>query len=142
MKKIVFGGVFIQICILIALVSSASMTREPISEGNLSGLTGKWAGWRIVSGSNLRTEMEIYNDTLPLKGKFIFYDIHRRQKAGQFGQTVVLKFKQGIIKDNNLYIKRGQNSFELSLHKGDGKMRLEGGFNALGVNGNITLNKK
>lgn len=139
MKKIVFGGVFFQICILIALVSSASMTKEPISEGNLSDLRGKWAGWRTVSGGNYRTEMEIYNDTLPLKGKFIFYDLQRRKK---YGRKFVLKFKQGMIKDNKLCIKEGQNSFELSLHKGDGKMKLEGGFDAIGVNGIITLNKK
>jgi hypothetical protein len=139
MKKIVFWGVFIQICILIALVSSASMTREPISEGNLSDLNGKWKGWRTVSGGNYRTEMEIYNDTLPLKGKFIFYDLQRRKKLGQ---TVVLEFKQGMIKDNNLYIKEGQNYFELSLYKDDGKMKLEGDFDSIGINGIITLNKK
>ena len=139
MKKIVFGGVFIQICILIALVSSASMTKEPISEGNLSDLSGKWAGWRAVSGGNYRTEMEIYNDTLPLKGKFIFYDLQKRKK---YGGTFVLKFKQGMIKDNKFYLKQGQDYFELSLHKGDGKMKLEGNFFSMGYNGTITLYKK
>jgi hypothetical protein len=49
---------------------------------------------------------------------------------------------QGMIKDSNLYIKRGQNNIELSLHKGDGKMKLEGYLFVEGYEGTITLYKK
>jgi len=136
MKKIVWG-VFIQFFILIALASSASMPREPISEGNLSYLTGKWEGKRYVRGGTFRTEMEIYNDTLPLKGKFIFHEVKRKG-----GGTYTWEFMQGMIKDGNFYVKRGQNYYKLSLHKGDGKMKLEGDFFAEGNEGTITLYKK
>ena len=115
------------------------MTREPISEGNLSDLKGKWEGWRTITGRNFRTELEIYNDTLPLKGKFIFHEIQRK---GMMSGTNTLEFKQGMIKDNNLYLKQGQDYFEFSLHQGDGKMKLEGDFYSMGHKGTITLNKK
>ena len=136
MKKIVWG-VFIQFFTLIALASCASMPREPISEGNLSYLTGKWEGRRYVRQGTFRTEMEIYNDTLPLKGKLIFHEVKRKT-----GGTYTWEFMQGMIKDSNLYIKRGQNYFELSLHKGDGKMKLEGDLFVEGYEGTITLYKK
>jgi hypothetical protein len=139
MKKIVFWGVFIHVFILIALVSCASMKREPISEGNLSDLRGKWEGWRSISGRDLRTEMEIYNDTLPLKGKFIFHDVKRKDKIGG---TFTSEFKQGMIKDNKFYLKQGQDYFELSLHKGDGKLKLKGNFSSSVHNGTLTLSKK
>jgi len=113
------------------------MSREPISEGNLSYLTGKWEGRRYVKGYNFRTELEIYNDTLPLKGKFIFHEVKRKT-----GGTYTVEFMHGMIKDSNFYLKRGQNYFELSLHKGDGKMKLEGDFFSEGYEGTITLYKK
>jgi hypothetical protein len=136
MKKIVWG-VLIQLLIAIALASCASMPREPISEGNLSYLTGKWEGRRNVRQGTFRVEMEIYNDTLPLKGKFIWHDVKRKGSG-----TYTWEFMQGMIKDSNLYIKRGQNYFELSLHKGDGKMKLEGVFFNEGYEGTIILYKK
>jgi hypothetical protein len=138
MKKIVSWGVFI-LFILIGLESYAAMTKEPISEGNLSDLKGKWEGWRTLRGRDLRTELEIDNDTLPLKGKFIFHDLQRK---GKMSGTYILEFNQGMIKDNNLYLKHGQDYFELSLRKGDGKMKLEGDFYSMGYGGTITLNKK
>jgi hypothetical protein len=138
MKKIVFWGVFILI-ILIGLASYAAMTKEPISESNLSDLKGKWEGWRTLTGSDFRTELEIYNDTLPLKGKFIFHDVKRK---GMMSGTNTSEFEQGMIKDNNFYLKRGENEFELSLHKGDGKMKLEGDFYLTGNRGTMILNKK
>jgi hypothetical protein len=81
--------------------------------------------------------MEIYNDTLPLKGKLIFHEVKRKT-----GGTYTWEFMQGMIKDSNLYIKRGQNNVELSLHKGDGKMKLEGDLFVEGYEGTITLYKK
>lgn len=138
MKKIVFGGVFILI-ILVGLVGYAAMTKEPISESNLSDLKGKWEGWRTLTGGNLRTELEIDNDTLPLQGKFIYHDVKRQ---GKMSGTNTMGFKNGRIKDNNFYVKRGETEIELSLHKGDGKMKLEGSFYFAGNRGTMELNKK
>lgn len=139
MKKIVFGGVFILI-ILVGLVSYAAMTKEPISESNLSDLKGNWEGWRTLTGGDFRTELVIDNDTLPLKGKFTFHDVKRK---GKMSGTNDAEFKQGKIKNNNFYLKwGGNNEVELSLHKGDGKMKLEGDLYFAGNRGTMTLNKK
>jgi hypothetical protein len=139
MKKVVIWGVFIPILILVGLASYAAMTKVAISEGNLSELKGKWGGWRTLRGRDFRTELEISNDTLLLKGKFIFHDLQRK---GKTSGTYTLEFKQGMIKDGNLYLEHGQDYFELSLHKDDGKMRFGGDFNSMGHSGTISLNKK
>ena len=140
MKRIVFLGVFIQVFILMGLAGYAAMTREPISEGNLSDLKGKWEGWRTFGVSqSFRTELEIDNDTLPLKGKFVFHDVKR---AGVTSGTNTMEFKGGRIENGNFYLKGGQYYWELSLHKGDGKMKLEGDLYFRGAKGTMTLNKK
>jgi len=136
MKKIVWG-VLIQFFTLIALASCASMPREPISEGDLSYLTGKWEGRRNVRQGTFRTEMEIYNDSLPLKGKVIWHDVKRKGSG-----TYTWEFMEGMIKDGKLYVKRGQNYVELSLYKGDGKMKLDGVVFTEGYEGTIILFKK
>jgi hypothetical protein len=138
MKKIVFGGVFILI-FLVGLAGYAAMTKEPITEANLSDLKGKWEGWRTSTGGNFRTELEIDNDTLPLKGKFIFHDVKR---GGKMSGTNTMGFEKSRIKDNNFYVKKGETEIELSLHKGDGKMKLEGDFYFGGLRGTMDLNKK
>jgi len=102
-------------------------------------LKGKWEGWRNISGRDLRTDLEIDNDTLPLKGKFIFHDAIRK---GVMSGTNTMEFDQGSIKDNNFYLKLRENYFELSLHKGGGKMKLEGDFYFAGNRGTMSLNKK
>ncbi|MBS3919509.1 MAG: hypothetical protein KG012_11555 [Deltaproteobacteria bacterium] len=141
MKKIVFWGVFIQIFILIGLVSYAAMTKEPISEGNLSDLKGKWEGWRTLTRGDYRTELEIYNDTLPLKGKIIFHDVDRR---GKMSGTNDVGFEQGKIRDNNFYLKwaGGKGEVDLSLYKDGGKMKLEGDCYLWGSRGTMSLKKK
>ena len=139
MKKVILGGVFILI-ILVGLASYADMTKEPISESNLSDLKGKWEGWRSITKGDFSTELEIDNDTLPLKGKFTFHDVvaGRIKKSG----TNTMDFENGKIKDNNFYLKLGGSYFELSLHKGDGKMKFKGEFNHRGAKGTMTLDKK
>ena len=139
MKKSV-AGIVLMLIMLLGLASYAAMTKEPISKSSLSDLKGKWEGWRTIEGSrDARTELEIYNDTLPLKGKFTLHDV--RQKGTKSGTNEV-EFDQGKIKDDHFYFKRGNNELELSLHKGDGKMKLEGEFQFWGAKGRMTLDKK
>jgi hypothetical protein len=140
MKKIIFGGVFILI-ILAGLMSYAALIKEPISKDNLSDLKGNWEGWRSLTKGNFRTELEINNDTLPLKGKFTFHDVQRK---GKMSGTNTMNFAKGKIKDGNFYLKQkgGAIEVELSLHKGDGKMKLKGSFDLEGNRGTMDLDKK
>ena len=142
MKKVIFSGCIILIFVSMVLMSYAAMKKEPISSSNFSDLKGKWEGWRTggVSAQNLRTELEIYNDTPPFKGKLTFHDVQRR---GMMSGTHTTDFSQGTINDEgNLILKSGQNVFEFSLYRDERKMKLEGDFYFMGFKGTMTLNKK
>jgi len=140
MKRMIFSVCIILIFALLVLVSYAAMTREPISTSNLSDLKGKWEGWRSFGTTNLRTEFEIYNDTLPLKGKFTFHDMKRK---GMMSGTITSDFGRGTINDKgNFYLKSGENYWELSLYKSEGKMKLEGDFYFQGAKGTMSFEKK
>ncbi len=143
MKKAIFLGFMGLLFTSIALVSYAAMTKEALTPSNVSDLKGKWEGWRTGQGgtTGLRTELEIYNDTVPLKGKITYHDVRRRgmkDAVGDFAQ----EFSGTINENGNLYAKSGQNYFELSLYKGDGKMKLDGDCYLTGYKGTMTLNKK
>jgi len=139
MKKMIFSGCVILIFVSMVFVSYAAMTKEPISPTHLSDFKGKWEGWKTTTGQDLRAGLEIYNDSLPLKGKLTF-DVQRR---GAATTTNTSHFNEGTINnDGNLYIKWGQHYVELSLYKGDGKMKLEGDFRLAGSKGTMTFNKK
>ena len=126
------------------LVSYAAMTKTPISPSDLPALKGKWVGTRTLgTGTVLNTDLEILNDTLPLKGKFIFYDVARR---GAMKGTDTIEYPNGEINKEGALVFRGKvaekNFFELSLYKDDGKMKLDGDLYLMGFRGKMTINKK
>jgi hypothetical protein len=127
MKRIIFPWGVILLIISIALVSYAKMEKIAISEGNLPDLKGKWTGSRIMgAGTRLNTDFEISNDSLPVQGKFIFYEVMR---SGRRGETQIIDYKNGKINDQgNLLITGSNIEVELSLYKDDGKKKLEGNF--------------
>lgn len=141
MKRIIFPWGVILVIISIALVSYAKMEKIAISEGNLPDLKGKWTGSRIGGGGmRLNTDLEISNDSLPVQGKLIFYDIMR---GGRHGETEIKDFKNGKINDQgNLFIKGSNVEVELSLYNDDGKMKLEGNFFWTGAKGTMSFKKK
>jgi hypothetical protein len=143
MKKAIFLGCMGLLFVFMALASYAGMTKESLSPSNVSDLKGKWEGWRTgpVGATGLGTELEIYNDTVPLKGKITYHDVKRRGMRDALGDAVQ-EFKGIINNDGNLYTKWGQNYIELSLYKDDGKMKLDGDFYFQGFKGTMTLNKK
>lgn len=123
-----------------ALMSYAKMEKIAISEGNLPDLKGKWTGSRIGgSGMRLNTDLEISNDSLPVQGKFIFYDI---QRSGRRGETEIRDFMGKINDQGNLFIKGSNVEVELSLYNDDGKMKLEGNFFWTGAKGTMSFKKK
>jgi hypothetical protein len=122
-------------------MSHAKMEKIAISEGNLPDLKGKWTGSRIMgAGTRLNTDFEISNDSLPVQGKFIFYDVMR---SGRRGETQIIDFKNGKINDQgNLLITGSNIEVELSLYKDDGKKKLEGNFFWTGKKGTMSFTKE
>jgi hypothetical protein len=124
-----------------ALMSHAKMEKIAISEGNLQGLKEKWIGSRIMgAGTRLNKDCEISNDSLPVQGKFIFYDVMR---SGKRGETQIIDFKNGKINDQgNLLITGSNIEVDLSLYKDDGKKKLEGNFFWTGKKGTMSFTKE
>ena len=140
MKRMISSACIILVFASMVLVSYAAMTREPISPSNLSDLKGKWVGSRTVGpGTVLNTDLEISNDSLPVQGKFIFYDVQRKGKART---TEIIDFKGKINDQGNLLITGANMEVELSLYKDDGKMKIEGNFFWMGARGTMSFKKK
>jgi hypothetical protein len=141
MRRMVLSWGIILLIISVALASYAKMEKIAISKDNLADLKGNWTGSRTIgTGERLNTDFEISSDGLPVQGKFTFYDIRRR---GKTGTTQVIDFKKGKINDQgNLLIVNPNLEVELSLSKGDGKMKLEGNFSWAENRGTLSFEKK
>lgn len=141
MKNMIFLGCIIIVLASMVFVSCATMQKIAISEGNLAQLKGKWTGSRSPDPSlTLITDLEIYNDSFPVRGKFIF---HEARMPGSSDTTNIIDFKEGTINDKgNLLITESAIKAELSLYKEDGKIWLWGSFSFSGKGGTMLLKKK
>ena len=133
-------GVLLVVGLLI-LGACASIPRAPISSGDLSALKGKWEGVRDMTWGKYRsydpTIMEIYNDTIPLKGEvsFLFMD-EAKPRAYSFEDGTIDpegNFRAQLKEDTKII---------LSLHKGQNKLRLDGDYLYGNYRGRLTLDKK
>ena len=140
-KMMVFSGCIILLLASMVFMSYAEMQKIALSEGNLADLKGKWVGSRSSgAGATFNTDLEIFNDSLPIQGKFTFYDLITPSRSTR---TQVIEFKRGKINDQgNLFIEGYGNEWELSLYKDDGKLKLEGHFFAPTGTGTMSFKKK
>jgi len=124
-----------------AFVSYGEMEKIAISESNLADLKGKWLGNRTVGTVAVKnTDLEITNDSLPLKCKLTMYDVRFQGRAGT---TVSLDFIGKINDQGNLLFGGSETEVELSLYKkDDGEMKLEGKYFWKGVRGTMSFKKK
>ena len=145
MKRMIFSGCIILVLASMVSVSYAETQKIAISKGNLADLKGNWVGSRTVGpGTVLNTDLEISNDSLPVQGKFIFYDVQRQDKTGSTvsGSTVVVDFKGKINDQGNLLITGVDTEVELSLYEDGGKKKIEGNFFIRGARGTMSFKKK
>jgi hypothetical protein len=141
MKRMIFPGCIILVLASMVFVSYADMQKIALSEGNLADLKGKWIGSRTTAGrTGINTDLEISNDSLPVQGKLIFYNV--RKAGGKSDTTEIRDFKAKINDQGNLFFKGPNNEVELSLYKDDGKMKLEGNFYWFGSSGTMWFKKK
>ncbi len=145
MKRLIFSGSIMLLLASMAIVSYAAWQKIAISQSNLADLKGKWVGSRTIGASQkLNTDLEISNDTLPVQGKFIFYDVQRRDTVGSSvgASTLVNEFKCNINDQGNLLISGGSMEVELSLFEDGGKKKLEGTCFIRGARGTMSFTKK
>ena len=140
-KMMIFSGCIILVLTSMVFMSYGEMQKVAISAANLPDLKGKWIGSRVGGGgTSLNTDLEIFNDSLPIQGKFIFYDVTR---PGQRGRTEEIDFKGGKINDQgNLFVKGANVDVELSLYEDGGKKKLEGNYYWMGVRATMSFKKK
>ncbi len=142
MRKKMCLGFAILLVALMVLASCATLSKKSITTGDLPALKGKWEGERLITeySGKLLVQLEINNDTLPLRGKWTFYDV---LLSGIRGKTEEGSFNDGQIdKAGNLVIKLPETQFTLTLYKDQDKMKLEGGYYYKTVKGTIKLFKK
>ena len=141
MKRVILSGCFILVVVSMVFMGYAEMQKITISKGNLADLKGSWTGSRSPKpGVSLNTDLEIFNDSLPIRGKLTFYNVKKRGKS----DTEIHDLKDGKINDkgNLLFEGRASLKLELSLYKDEGTIKLEGQFFASERSGTILLKKK
>ena len=137
MKK--FGIAFV---LLVSLIGAcATVPKTAMTPSDLSFLKGEWEGSRDITLERLRsidfTEMEIFNDSIPLKGKIAY--------AFMGGSdTRRYSFENGFIdSEGNLSIELTEIiKINLSLYREEKRIKLDGSFSYRDSTGRLTLYKK
>jgi hypothetical protein len=131
------------VAVLFLLGACATVPVKPIASSDLPALKGIWAGTREIVLNFTRTysyaELEILNDTLPLKGKLT---LHVPDYSGSEIRTY--PFEDGQVdQTGKLIIDLPEtNRMELSFYSGEAKKTLYGSFYHGRQTGKIVLIKK
>ena len=131
------------VAVLFLLGACATVPVKPIASGDLPVLKGQWAGTRELLLGFTRTfayaQMEIFSDTLPVKGKIIIYV---EEYSGTEPRTYTFDDGQ-IDQTGKLIIDLPENNrMELSFYSGEAKKTLYGGFYHGRQTGTIVLIKQ
>ncbi len=144
------------VCISLLLVSGvllscAPMQKTIITKNNLSILKGTWQGWisfGVVQARPVLTTMEIDNDTVPLMGKMVLFNLPQQvadilpSASLPAGNNVTIDFANGAISSEGTLVNHGGSNFiELTLFPGE-RPKLSGWFYYYGAKGTIELTKK
>ena len=135
----------------VALLSCTPMQKTVITKNNLSMLRGSWQGWTTfsaVQATPVLTSMEINNDTVPLMGKMVLFNLPQPianilpGAALPAGNNVTIDFANGEISSEGTLVNHGGKNFiDLTLYAGE-KPKLSGWFYYYGVKGTMELTKK
>jgi hypothetical protein len=141
---------------IIAGCATAPTTPTVLTQDNLPILEGRWEGSVVfVGGVRTRAILDIYNDSLPLKGNVSIENIPREAAnifpGGFEGSGWESYFDTGTITDKGGLIIRGRggNFGEFILIEGrskrsviEGESKLDGWFYLWGAKGAATLHKR
>ena len=149
-KRIFLVGIGL-LLVSVALLSCAPMQKTVITKNNLSILKGSWQGWTsfsTVQATPVLTSMEINNDTVPLMGKMVLFNLPQQianilpGAALPAGNNVTIDFASGEISSEGTLVNHGGKNFiDLTLYAGE-KPKLSGWFYYYGVKGTMELTKK
>lgn len=141
---------------IIAGCATVPTTRTILAKNNLPILEGRWEGSAVFAGGvHTTVTLDIYNDSLPLRGKVSIQNIPREAanifRGGFEGSGWESYFDTGTITDKGRLIIRGRggNFGEFSLIESEskqsvleGESKLDGWFYLWGAKGAATLHKR
>ncbi len=135
----------------VALLSCAPIQKTMITNNNVSILKGSWQGWTSFGAVQARpvlTTMQIDNDTVPLTGKMVLFNLPQQvadilpSASLPAGNNVTIDFANGVISSEGTLVNHGGGNFiDLSLFAGE-KPKLSGWFYYYGIKGTMDLTKK
>jgi hypothetical protein len=131
----------LSLAVLMVLSGCATIPVSPISSGDVPSFKGTWEGVREMMWGKWRSYdpaiMEVYNDSIPLKGKLTVLFMEGTD-------TRVFQFDNGTIdpKGNLVLPLKEDTRAVLSFHKGENKMKLDGYYYYGNYIGRLTLDKK
>jgi len=142
--------------VIIAGCATVSTTKTILTKDNLSILEGRWEGSAVFAeGVQTTVTLDIYNDSLPLKGNVSIQNIPTGAAnifpRGFEGSGWESYFDNGAITDKGGLIIRGRggNFGEFILIEGrskrsvvEGESKLEGWFYLWGAKGAATLDRR
>ncbi len=116
---------------LVVLLSCATVPVKPTTQADVPGLKGKWKGFYQSRGGTYTqaVELEILNE---LNGNWTWSHADRPPDTFPF---------YGKIENGRIVNSWPGGQVNLSLRKGDGKMKLEGDYKIERYEGTIYLNK-
>ena len=126
--------------------------QSTITNYNICLLKGKWEGsatfGSVGNNHKVPTTMEIYNETVPLKGKLTMHHVPPAvfnlfvPKPKTFSGDATMEFEDGTINESgNLLVKQGENYFELNLKIAPNQLRLDGSIYYLSLNPSVRLSR-
>ena len=117
MKRVLFLAMVIALASGLAIAKTAD---TPITLEDLKDLKGTWTGERTGLAGNQRTDLKIYNDSLPLEGDITLYYKGQAPKTWPCSGRI----ENGRLK---LFWDKQTGSADLGLRKkDDGSMELTG----------------
>lgn len=132
MKRALFLAIVI---VLVSGFAIAKTAYTPITPADLTDLKGAWIGQRSDKTGTNRTDLNINNDSLPLKGDITLHWPKHIPTTARF---------TGQIEDGRLKLSwnRGNGSADLGLRKkDDGSMELRGTIFGRGFSASATFKK-
>jgi hypothetical protein len=136
MKRALFLAMVI---LLVSGFAIAKTAETPITPADLTDLKGAWTGQRSGKAGTNRTDLNINNDSLPLKGDIILHLPPKARRPSPVTFHFIGKIEDGRLK---LYWAKRKGSADLGLRKkDDGSMQLTGTLGGPGLSGSVTFKK-
>ena len=132
MKKILIVGGMVLLFTFVVLISCATVPVKPVTQADLPDLKGKWKGFYESRGGTYTQAVELEISNEQLNGSWTWNHANRSPDTFPF---------YGKIENGRIVNSWPSGQVNLSLRRGEGKMKLEGNYQIEGYQGTMYLDK-